>query len=40
MALSGKRTPYGNLGVIEPGALADILIHDQNPLEDIKINEN
>ena len=35
-ALTGKNNPYpGKLGVIEEGALADILIVDGNPLEDI-----
>lgn len=35
--LTGPRNPYpeGKLGVIEPGAYADILIVDGNPLEDI-----
>lgn len=38
LALSGPRNPYpGKQGVIEVGALADILIVDGNPLEDIKV---
>jgi imidazolonepropionase-like amidohydrolase len=38
LALSGPRDPYpGKLGVIEKGALADILLIDGNPLEDISI---
>ncbi len=38
MALSGPRNPYpGKLGVIEEGALADILIVDGNPLEDLSV---
>lgn len=38
LALSGKRAPYdGKLGVIEEGALADILLIKGNPLEDISI---
>jgi imidazolonepropionase-like amidohydrolase len=38
LALSGPRNPYpGKLGVIEEGALADILIVDGNPLEDIGV---
>lgn len=38
LALSGKRAPYtGKLGVIEKGALADILLIRGNPLEDISI---
>lgn len=37
LALSGPRNPYreGRLGVIEPGAYADLLIVDGNPLEDV-----
>jgi imidazolonepropionase-like amidohydrolase len=36
LQLSGPRNPYpGRLGVIEEGALADILVVDGNPLEDI-----
>lgn len=35
-ALTGENNPYpGKLGVIEKGALADIIIVDGNPLEDI-----
>jgi imidazolonepropionase-like amidohydrolase len=38
LALSGPRNPYpGKLGVIEEGALADILIVDGNPLEDLSV---
>nr|WP_321257928.1 amidohydrolase family protein [uncultured Pseudodesulfovibrio sp.] len=38
LALSGPRNPYpGKLGVIEKGALADILLINGNPLEDISI---
>ena len=37
LALSGKRNPYGRLGVIEPGAQADLLLIDGNPLEDISL---
>ena len=34
--MSGPRNPYrGKLGVIEEGALADLLVIDGNPLEDI-----
>ncbi len=39
LAMSGTRNPYGRLGVIEEGALADLLILDGNPLEDIRILE-
>jgi imidazolonepropionase-like amidohydrolase len=38
LQLSGLRSPYpGKLGVIEPGALADVILVDGNPLEDLKI---
>ena len=34
--LTGRNNPYpGKLGVIEPGAYADILVVDGNPLEDL-----
>lgn len=36
LTLSGKRNPYpGKLGVVEQGALADLLLVDGNPLDDI-----
>jgi imidazolonepropionase-like amidohydrolase len=36
LALSGKRNPYpGKLGVVEEGALADLLIVEGNPLDNI-----
>ncbi|MEH6593300.1 MAG: amidohydrolase family protein [Halioglobus sp.] len=37
LAMSGSRNPYGKLGVIEVGALADVLLIDGNPLEDITL---
>jgi imidazolonepropionase-like amidohydrolase len=38
LALSGLRNPYpGKLGVVEQGALADLLIVDGNPLENIDL---
>lgn len=41
LALSGPRNPYpGKLGVIEEGALADLLLADGDPLADIKLLEN
>lgn len=40
VALSGKRNPYGKLGVIEKGAMADVLIYSKNPLEDVSIIED
>jgi imidazolonepropionase-like amidohydrolase len=40
LALSGKRNPYpGKLGVVEEGALADLLLVDGNPIEDIRLIE-
>jgi imidazolonepropionase-like amidohydrolase len=39
--LSGPRNPYpGKLGVVEDGALADLLLVDGNPLEDIDLIAN
>lgn len=38
LALSGLRSPYeGKLGVVEEGALADLLLVDGNPLEDLSL---
>ena len=38
LKLSGPRDPYpGRLGVMEEGALADLLLVDGNPLEDIEL---
>src|SRR5829696_744764 len=38
LALSGKRNPYpGKLGVVEEGALADLLLVGGNPLDDIRL---
>jgi imidazolonepropionase-like amidohydrolase len=38
LAMSGPRNPYpGKLGVIEEGALADLLVIDGNPIDDIKL---
>ncbi|AMA58941.1 metal-dependent hydrolase family protein [Bradyrhizobium sp. CCGE-LA001] len=38
LSLSGPRNPYpGRLGVVEEGALADLLLVDGNPLDDIRI---
>jgi imidazolonepropionase-like amidohydrolase len=38
LALSGKRNPYpGKLGVVEEGALADLLLVEGNPLENINL---
>ena len=41
MALSGFINPYpGKLGVVEEGALADLLLVDGDPLENIKLLED
>jgi imidazolonepropionase-like amidohydrolase len=41
LALSGPRNPYpGRLGVVEEGALADLLLVDGDPLENIKLLED
>ena len=38
LALSGSTNPYsGKLGVVEEGALADLLLVDGNPLEDLDL---
>ncbi len=41
LALSGPRNPYAaKLGIVEPGAFADLLLVDGNPLENIALLEN
>lgn len=41
LALSGPRNPYpGKLGVVEEGALADLLLVDGDPLQDIRLLED
>src|SRR5262249_8752990 len=41
MALCGSINPYpGKLGVVEAGALADLLLVDGNPLENIRLVED
>ena len=40
VALCGKRNMYGKVGVIEEGALADILIYNKNPLKDVSVAED
>src|SRR5215470_4273741 len=41
LALSGKRNPYpGKLGVVEQGALADLLLIDGDPIANIKLLED
>ena len=41
LALSGPRNPYpGKLGIIEEGALADLLVVDGDPIADIALIEN
>ncbi|WP_126249273.1 metal-dependent hydrolase family protein [Chitinophaga rhizosphaerae] len=38
LALSGKRSPYkGKLGVLEEGALADMILVNGDPVQDIKL---
>ena len=38
LALSGKRNPYpGKLGVVEEGALADLLLVDGDPIANINL---
>ena len=38
LALSGARSPYkGKLGVVEEGALADLLLIDGDPIQDINL---
>jgi imidazolonepropionase-like amidohydrolase len=40
LTLSGKRSPYpGRLGVVEEGALADLLLVDGDPIADIRLIE-
>ena len=38
--LTGKRNPYGRVGVIEPGAMADIVIFGKNFMQDVAIIED
>ncbi len=41
LAMSNLRTPYaGKLGVVEKDALADMLVWDGNPLDDIRVIED
>jgi len=41
LALSGPRNPYpGKLGVVQEGALADLLLVNGNPLDDIQVITN
>lgn len=41
LALSGPRNPYpGKLGVIQEGALADLLLVDGDPIANIKVLED
>ncbi|WP_018272114.1 MULTISPECIES: metal-dependent hydrolase family protein [Bradyrhizobium] len=41
LALSGLRNPYsGKLGVVEEGALADLLLVEGNPIDNIKLIED
>ena len=38
--LSGPRNPYGTVGVIQEGAIADLLVVEGNPLKDISVLAN
>jgi len=39
LALSGERSPYpGKLGVIEPGALADLLLVNGDPIAEMNLS--
>ena len=42
LASSGSRNPYGEakLGVVEPGAWADVLVIDGDPLADVRVLED
>ena len=40
LALSGQRSPYGRVGVIEAGAMADMILVDGDPVADIKLIED
>jgi imidazolonepropionase-like amidohydrolase len=41
LGLCGLRNPYpGKLGAVEEGALADLLLVDGNPLENIRLIED
>ncbi len=41
LALSGLRSPYeGKLGVVQEGALADMLLVDGDPIANIQLIEN
>ena len=42
VAMSGPRNPYqeGPLGVVEPGAYADLLLVNGNPLENLELLED
>src|SRR5262249_6359774 len=41
LTLSGKRNPYpGKLGVVEEGALADLLLVNGDPIANIKLIED
>jgi imidazolonepropionase-like amidohydrolase len=38
LAMSGERNPYpGKLGVVEVGALADLILVDGDPLENLEL---
>ena len=37
--LTAKRNPYGRVGVIEKGAMADLVIFSKNFMEDVSVIE-
>lgn len=37
VALCGNRNPYGKLGVVEQGAMADLLVYSANPVDDVAV---
>ena len=40
LALSGERSPYGRVGVIAEGAMADLLLVEGDPIADIRLIED
>jgi hypothetical protein len=37
LAMRGPRNPYGKIGIIETGAMADLILVDGDPLENIEL---
>jgi imidazolonepropionase-like amidohydrolase len=40
LALSGERSPYGPVGIVAEGAMADLLLVDGDPIADIRVIED